>query len=210
MRSFAARIAALSFFILTVGPESLSAHPHVWISYQVSFVFESTGLVGFYEDWSFDRYNSEQILDSFDKDKDGKLNSREIEDIRRGYFDNIAEYSYFTTIRVDGKELAPQLVNDFFATVSNGLVQYQFFVPCPVPFGAGERLVTVTDWDPSYFVDFTIGRNPVDVTAPATVAASFGVMDDHQDRYDFPPDLYISQAPPTYLQMAVVRFRKAE
>ncbi len=193
---------------LAATPVAAYAHPHIWIDYRVSFVFDASGLRGFYEEWTFDKYQSEDILQDFDTNHDGRFSAQEVEAVRVGYFENTKEYGYFVTARVDGRDVGQVKATDFNATVENGRVVYQFFVPLRVRSGARPHTVTVIDWDPSYFVDFSVASDPLAVVAPGSIAERHEVRNDLQDHYEFPPDLYISQAPPEYLQMLEVRFRE--
>lgn len=203
------RSAMTSLLLTLLSAAGVSAHPHMWITARVDFHFTQEGLSGFREQWKFDTYDSADIISSFDANKDGRFDSAEIAAIRSGYFDNIAEYRYFTTVRNGTQVWQPTVVKDFFAWTVKNIVYYRFDVSFAAPATRTDSQVSVTVWDPSYFVDFSLAGGPPGASVPVGITVECSRANDYQDHYRFPPDLLITQAPPTYLSMAVVRFRTA-
>jgi len=203
-------LLSLTSLVLTLlFPVAVSAHPHMWITASVDFHFTQAGLSGFREQWEFDKNDSADIIASFDANKDGRFDSAEIAAIKSGYFDNIAEYRYFTTVRYGTQVWQPTIVKDFYAWTVENIVYYRFDVSFAAPAVSTDSQISVTVWDPSYFVDFSLARGLPAASVPVGITAECSRENDYQDRYRFPPDLLITQAPPSYLSMAVARFRTA-
>ena len=53
-------VAILLFFGTFISPAS--AHPHVFVDYGISFVFDEKGLTGIAIDWAFDEMFSQMLL----------------------------------------------------------------------------------------------------------------------------------------------------
>jgi len=195
----------LGFLVI---PVAAFAHPVVFITFKIQFTFNSSGLEGFNELWRFDQVHSEQILQMFDTNHNGKIDPSELPALERGYFDDLKDYSYFTSIVVDGKEVPTKTVADFSATYEDHRMVYRFFVPLKVPIAASDQEVDVTLWDPTYFTDLSPeGDHAITVSKPNSIEATISVANDHRHFYHLAPDLVLVKAPPFYLRMQVVRFR---
>ncbi len=107
--------------ILSLGlPGAAFAHPVILIDYTMKVQFDSSGLQGFYETWRFDDVHSTEILKMFDKNGNGQIDPAELPALKRGYFDDLKDYSYFASIVVNGKEVPTREVSDFAATDEDG------------------------------------------------------------------------------------------
>jgi len=188
----------------------LSAHPVILITYRQDFNFDSGGLTGFYETWKFDQVHSEQILQMFDANHNGKIDPDEMAALQKGYFDDLKDYSYFTSIVLDGKPVATPTVTDFNAAFEDNRMIYHFFVPLRVPASADEHELDVTIWDPTYYTDLSVeGADALTLRRPASIDASVSVANDHRHFYNLAPGVTLVKAPPFYLKMIVVRFKQA-
>ena len=137
------------------------AHPHAFASSAVDVVFDEKGVAGFRVRWLFDEMFSSMILMDFDQDGDRKLNAAEIEGLKKGAFDNLRKFSWFTHIRVDGKPFAVKFVTDFSARVHKDKLIYQFFVPCHVAGRATPRNIAFSLYDKEYYCAILYIKNPV-------------------------------------------------
>jgi len=139
---------------LTIGhPAASRAHPHVWIDYSVTVVFDNQQLLGFEMEWILDPMLSEQIIYE-NKLAQGLANAKQTEAVRSGYFDNLRHYNYFTHIWVDDWRFWVKIVEDFAVEVRQRQVVYRFFVPCIVPAESASQSVRLIASDPEIFVDF--------------------------------------------------------
>ncbi len=193
-------------------PGSVSAHPVITIAYRIHFSFSSKGLRGLSEVWRFDQVHSEQIAQMFNlhPGPGGTIDSAELPALKQGYFDDLRDYSYFTTVVVDGREVPTKTVTDFSAAYRDSTMIYRFFVPLDVPAAAWTREVDVTIWDPTYFTDLSPeGSEAVTLAKPPAITASVYTANDHRHFYHLASDLVLMKTPPFYLKMQVVRFRLA-
>ena len=87
-------VIALAVALSSARPAS--AHPHVFIDSRVTFVISHGKIVGFRESWQFDQVFSDQLLQQFDEDQDGKLSPAESEKVAASTLPNLAQFRYFT------------------------------------------------------------------------------------------------------------------
>lgn len=147
-------ICWLCIILLIAGPPSVAhAHPHVWIDYSVTVVFDDRQLVGFEMEWVIDTMLSEQIIYENGLSA-GPADAQQTEAVRAGFFDNLRHYHYFTHIWVDDWRFRVEVVENFSVEVHNRQVIYRFFIPCIVPLDPGVQSVRLIASDPDIFVDF--------------------------------------------------------
>ena len=190
-------------------PATAFAHPVIIITYHVRFIFNSQGLTGFYEQWKFDQVHSIAILDLFDRNHNGQIDPSELPALKRGYFDNLKRFSYFTSIVLNGKALPTDRVTDFSATFRNHRMLYHFFVPLRIRAKPRPQELDVTVWDRTYFTDLNLQRgNALRIVKPQSIHATIGMADDHRHFWHIAPDVVLVKALPFYLKMIVVRFSR--
>ncbi|MGP1575889.1 MAG: DUF1007 family protein [Treponema sp.] len=105
----------------------LYAHPHMFITAQVEFVWKDTLLVGAYQTWGFDRFFSADIIQGFDVNNDGKFSPAETHDVYENAFVHVKNYYYFTFIREGEKRSNPNGVSQFSVSNNDGIVSYRFY-----------------------------------------------------------------------------------
>jgi ABC-type uncharacterized transport system substrate-binding protein len=146
---FIAFCVVLDAFLLRL-PET-HAHPHVFVANRFRIVFDDEGLAGIQVRWVFDRYFSQMIADEFDTDRDGALNSFEVAVIKKDAFSNLANFDYFTFVKISGKPFEVKYVRNFNSTLKDGVLYYEFLIPCHVKAGKAFKEIRVSPYDPSYY-----------------------------------------------------------
>jgi len=208
MNPGSARFAALLLCLLL--PVAASAHPALTISYQMDFRLDSRGLAGIGETWRFDEKHSAQILEMFDSNHNGAIDPSELPALERGYFDNLARYSFFTTVVADGKPVAAKVAKEFAADYRDHRIYYRFFLPLEIPASSRKREVDVTVWDPTYFTDMEpAGEAAITVHKPRDITVRIYSANDHRHFYSIAPDVRLIKKPPFYLQMQVLIFGRS-
>ena len=134
-------------------PSAASAHPHVFVDNTPTFVFDGKGLAGIRLFWLFDDMFGTQIREDFDTDGDGVFSAAEVAAVKKGAFDNLKNFDYFTFIDVDGKPFKVTRVQHFGAGFRSGQLYYEFFVPCPVAAKGARHSVRLRVQDPQYYAD---------------------------------------------------------
>ncbi|MGP1594642.1 MAG: DUF1007 family protein [Treponema sp.] len=143
--------------VLTVLP--LSAHPHLFITAQVEFVWKDKLLAGAYQTWVFDRFFSADILQGFDLDNDGVFSPAETKDVYENAFIHVKNYYYFTFIREGEKRSTPNAVSQFSVSQNNGIVSYRFYTDLS---SYKSRSLYFAVYDYTFYCDFRYKEtNPV-------------------------------------------------
>ncbi|WP_051445374.1 DUF1007 family protein [Desulfocurvus vexinensis] len=138
--------------LLAPAPQA-AAHPHVFMDNMATFVFDDQGLAGFRLSWLFDDMFGATVIEDYDRDGDGDFSPGELAVLKAEVFDYLSNSDWFTFVEIDGVARRTTEVRDFSARISAGRLLYEFFVPCPVPAGAGERRVLLSVHDPEYYAD---------------------------------------------------------
>lgn len=151
--------ARLIFFVILFSlslSDSVISHPHVFVDVELTVVFDDKGLIGFKQRWIFDEMFSSSILASFDKNSDNILDVHEIEAIKKGAFENLRNYEYFTHVLIDGRTFLIQYVTEFSAKVQGNRLIYTFFVPCHVTAVSQFKDIVVSLFDKTYYTDVAL------------------------------------------------------
>ena len=145
----ACSIVGLIFF--AVSP--LEAHPHMWIDGTIGLRFDSNGLSAIEVLWLFDEFSSADMILLYDLDRDGKLSTHEVEQIRDEGFSHLRNRDYFMVAYQGKREVDIPDAEDFHASIRDGRLLYGFSLPLKMGFNGLDGLV-VGMFDFSYFVDF--------------------------------------------------------
>lgn len=148
-------LIAIVLLLATFTPPA-SAHPHVFVDYGMTFVFDQQGLAGITMEWAFDEMFTQMLLEEGDLNRDRHFDSREIAGIKTGAFDNLANHAWFTHILVNGRPYPVTTVTSFNAVLKDGQARYSFFIPCQVPAGKTPQTVSLTLYDPTYYTDLSL------------------------------------------------------
>ena len=144
-------IIIVAVLLLTAVGKTVCAHPHVFISQKINIVFDHKGVAGFNIEWEFDDMFTVMILDDYDVNKNQFLEKNEVATIKEKAFSYLANFSYFTFIKIENKPFDVKFVKNFFAKIKNKKLIYEFFVPCHVSAIKNIKNIIVASYDPSYY-----------------------------------------------------------
>ena len=150
-------LAALAAGCTALYATGASAHPHVFIDSRVAFLFAGKKVVGFRENWLFDDVFSDQLLQDYDADGDGKIGPAESDKLGKETLPNLAQFHYFTYIWADGKALPKITPTDFHASAKDKLVTFDFLVTLPQPVDPAGLALEVNDRE--YFVEVLLAKD---------------------------------------------------
>ena len=174
------RSAVLVFLVLLVGEVgAAAAHPHVWITDVTTFVFEDRQLAALRHRWTFDEFFGSFVIEEHDVDGDGRFDPAEIATLRQGAFDNLAEFGYFTHLRIDGEALPLRPVGSFSARIEDGVLVYEFDLPLPQPIDPAIAHLALGIYDPEYYVEVLLDEHdPVRFAGLPSGACTFDIRED--------------------------------
>ena len=149
---------AVFCFIFIFGLKTLFAHPHMWFTSKVEFIFSGSTLKGAYVTWTFDRFFSADIINGYDVNNDGKFSAAEAQDVYDNAFTYTRNYYYFIFIRQGKNRTSPKNVDKskFSVRQNNGIVSYNFYINLEDVKG---REVLFACYDYTFFCDITYPKN---------------------------------------------------
>ncbi|MCJ2061246.1 DUF1007 family protein [Methylobacterium sp. J-088] len=168
------RAAALAA-ILACAATGASAHPHVWVTAKAQLVYENGKLVGVRDTWSFDPEYTAFVTQGLDTNKDGKLSPDELAGLAAENTANLAEFGYFTKLKVGGKEQAFADPKEPAARMEDKALVMTFLLPLKTPVQQGRGVAALEVYDPTYFVAFSFAEGSEAATlagAPQGCAAT--------------------------------------
>ncbi len=146
----------------------VTAHPHIWIDSRVEIELEGTRINTVRAHWTFDPFFSQMIIVDYGRPRNGRFSDDQIEAIRRGAFENLRHFDYFTMIRVDDREIPVERVDKFHAYLDeDGALVYQFDVPLNIEVQG--RSVAIAMYDETFFTDMVFRDDYVSVRGGNTL-----------------------------------------
>ena len=145
--------------LAAVASTSAVAHPHVFVDYAVTLLSVGERLTGVRLTWTFDDLFSGFILQEFDQDRNGVLSASEAQRIEAKHLSEFKRVGYYTTINLNGNQVAVPDAREFRATAAKGLVTYEFTLPLAASLASTTAIEVSVD-DPVYYIAYI----PVAVT----------------------------------------------
>lgn len=143
----------------------VEAHPHIFIVQRLNLTFDDKGLAGIGVNWLFDDMFTSMILEDHDRNANGRLEPSEIKTVKAQAFDYIAEFNYFVFITIGNRPFMVKFIQDFNASLSDGKLIYEFFIPCHVTAIDTPKKIKISTYDPSYYsAIFFAAKGPVALT----------------------------------------------
>lgn len=171
-----------------------AAHPHIFIDARVVFQMEGGKVVAITQYWIFDTVFGGVVIHAFDRNRNGKLEPGEVQQLRRGAFDALKDFNYFTVVRIGGRELKLTRATGFVAAVKDGRLAYEFTVPLPRPVDLHTDNPAFLFLDKTYYVAVELAKQNPLTFAGANPAGCKTVMRD-----DFNNPIYFGMVVPRML-----------
>lgn len=142
--------------LLLVFSQTSFSHPHAFIDNRLTMIFDDEGFAGIRVEWVFDEFFSNMIAGDYDRNQNNILENSEIVAIEKGAFDNLANFDYFTVIRIGGKSFKVKYVRGFSAALKEGKLRYNFFIPCHIKAIPTFKKIVISQYDPTYYTDMSL------------------------------------------------------
>ncbi len=135
----------------------VSAHPHVFVTPEVTLKVAEGSVSDITMSWKFDKGWSYNVLSQCDQNKDGNFNREETKLVYDTFFSGIEQYDFFTDVRIDDRKIALKGIEQFTVDVNpDKTVIYTFKVP--LRFSVGEKShAAITIRDTTLFFGFAPG-----------------------------------------------------
>lgn len=144
------------------------AHPHVWASVKSEVIYDDDQRVaGFRHHWTFDEYYSAFAVQGLDRNRNGKYDPDELAPLANENVSSLKEYDYFTFPLVDDEAATLLDPIDHSLDYADGRLTLHFTLPLKTPVDGRLGVVSVSVYDPTYYVAFVFAEG-----AAVTLAAN--------------------------------------
>jgi len=157
------RIAIITALAACALPMQAFAHPHIFVESRLEVIGGADGNVQELRNvWRFDEVFSSSVLLDFDKNTDLKLDESELAELGETMRTSLADYSYFTTLTVNGAPLGVQKPEAIHVNFQDGQILVFFAVKPEKPMPLKGRL-TFGIYDPTMYtaIDFPTDKDLV-------------------------------------------------
>ncbi|GJD80779.1 DUF1007 family protein [Methylobacterium gregans] len=144
--------------LLALAAMPARAHPHVWVTAKAEIDYASGQVTGIRHSWSFDPAYSAFVTQGLDKNADGKLTPDELADLAAENTKGLAEFGYFTKLKVGGKEQGFAEPAEPRMAMEGDTLVMSFLLPLKTPAAQGRGVVALEVYDPTYFVSFGLAE----------------------------------------------------
>lgn len=174
--SAAAVVCAAAILWLAV-PSVGWAHPHVWIDSVVEMMFDqANALTGVRVYWVFDEFYSAFAVEGLDEDGDGTISPAELRPLVAQNIKELKDFGYFTYVEADGKPQPYDDVTEYGMHHINGRLAMWFLVPLAKPVDPRTAKVSVTTYDPTFYIAIDPApENPVRIHGAMPPACTYAV-----------------------------------
>jgi ABC-type uncharacterized transport system substrate-binding protein len=139
--------------VITLGPSSAQAHPHVWITASSQLLYAPDGsLSGVRHAWTFDDMFSTYALQGIETKTKGVYGREELAALAQTNVESLKEFGFFTFAKADGKKEKFLEPVDYFLEYKDTALTLHFTLPLKTPVKPKELALEV--FDPSFFIDF--------------------------------------------------------
>jgi ABC-type uncharacterized transport system substrate-binding protein len=152
-----------------VAPHAVGAHPHVLIDARTQVLFNAQGqIIGVSNVWDFDDAFSAYAIQGYDSKGDGNPTRQELQPFAEINLKSLAEYNYFTRLKVAGTTVAFAPPKDYYDVFANEKLTLHFTLPLAKPLDVRGKTLEVDVYDPAYFAAITFANEkPVALTGAA-------------------------------------------
>jgi ABC-type uncharacterized transport system substrate-binding protein len=148
-------LALLATVLLLPAPAAW-AHPHVAVTAKAEVLYAPDGKVtGIRHAWTFDKAYSAFITQGLDSNRDGKLTPDELQDLAKENTESLAEFEYFTAMKINGAKQNFDAPREPAMNVANGEATLTFVLPLKAT-SAAPKLLSLEVSDATYYVAFTL------------------------------------------------------
>src|SRR3954451_3721887 len=160
--------------VITLGPSSVQAHPHVWITASSQLLYAPDGsIAGVRHAWTFDDMFSTYALQGIETKTKGVYSREQLAPLAQVNVENLREFGFSTFAKADGKKEKFSEPVDYYLEFKDDALTLHFMLPAKAPFKAKQTALEV--FDPAYFIDFKFDeKEPIKlVGAPADCKMQF-------------------------------------
>lgn len=156
MRSLRQPLLALAAVLCVTAPLTApaGAHPHVWVTYESTVVYDKGSLVAFDHVWTFDDMYTAMAIQGLDKNNDGTYSREELAELADVNMQGLKDFDYFTYAKLGEASVKIAGPKNAWLEHVNGILRLHFRVELEQPVLAEAPGFTFAVYDPSFFIAF--------------------------------------------------------
>lgn len=181
-KHFAALLLAVGALLTTNAPAF--AHPHMWITYEMTVDYAKGEVTGVDHIWSFDDAYAGMALEGLDTNNDGKYDQTELAPLLKVNMDGLKDFDYFTLAKLGAEKLEFSPPADARLEYTNGVLKLHFHLALVKPVAADAQGLTIAVFDPSYFIAFEPEKTDAIKLAAAPAGCTASLIDPEAEQVD--------------------------
>lgn len=134
------------------------AHPHVWITFETTVVYDKGTFVGVRHKWTFDEFYTAMAIEGLDKNKDGIYDREELAELAKVNVESLKDFAYFTFPALAGQPLKTGEPRDYWLEHKDSVLSLHFTLPFASPVLPEAKGLTFAVYDPSFFIAFDLAK----------------------------------------------------
>jgi ABC-type uncharacterized transport system substrate-binding protein len=160
-----------------------NAHPHVWVTFETTLLYEHGAFSGFRHKWTFDQFYSAMAIEGLDTNKDGKYSREELAELAKINVTSLKDFEYFTFPKLAGQAVKLGEPRDYWLEHKNGILTLHFTLPFETPVLPEAKGLTFGVYDPSFFIAFDLAKveNPLRLDKGAPKGCSLKIAGGERD-----------------------------
>jgi ABC-type uncharacterized transport system substrate-binding protein len=135
-----------------------AAHPHLLITFETTVIYENGAFTGLQHAWTFDEMNSAAEIEGLDKNKDGKYDRAELQELADLYAQRLKAVSFFTHAKLENQAIQFGDAKGPWVEHKNGAITLHFTAPFATPVLSEAQGFTFSVSDPSFYIAFSLAE----------------------------------------------------
>lgn len=168
--------------LMIVSANAARAHPHVWVTYETTILYDKGTVTGVEHVWSFDDMYTTMAIQGLDKNNDGVYSREELAELAKVNMEGLKDFNYFTFAKLNGTDLKFAGPADPWLEHTNGILRLHFRMPLEQPVLAEAEGLNFSIYDPSFFIAFEPEKTDALKLASAPEGCSATFVDPAADK----------------------------
>ena len=178
MRTRLLGLALAAMALALARSPAAEAHPHMWVTTQVTVVYDRGAFTGLHHKWIFDEFYATAAIEGLDKNNDGKYDREELAELAKVNIEGLKDFEYFTFPKLAGEPLKVGDVTDYWLEHKDGVLSLHFTLPFAQPVLVDAKGLTFTVQDPTFYIAFEPSKtDAVTLGAGAPKGCKIGIRE---------------------------------
>lgn len=136
-------------------PATALAHPHGWVDYRVTLLFDDQGRITALEQaWKMDPFYSLTLTEELARAEGNESMEERLDLLGQEIAQNLRQENYLTHVFHDGEAVALGELNDYTTRLEEQRLTFNFVISLAEPISPKEAPVTWQIYDDTYYIEF--------------------------------------------------------